>query len=273
MRGARGGPVVCGPFLGEPGYETLYWIPFVRTVVEPLLADGHEVVVVSRGGSDPLYGELAGAGARYIDVIDVLGVEGFLRVERERLTDALRKNQKVASRFERDILRHAVLPHEQPLLPADMFAMLKAYPYASVCSWSLGRPPCASDEVEDRTLLKFWFGGQMPASDENLGRLEQVIERLAAEGPVAAIVNPYSLETRASVDQPFEKLVERLGIPTVSPRSHRTNLGDQIEMIARSRRFACTYGGLAYISLYTNTPTITFYSDPRIVFSDHFSHL
>ena len=45
--------------------------------------DGHEVVVVSRGGADPLYGELTRRGARYVDLIDVLGVEGFLRLERE----------------------------------------------------------------------------------------------------------------------------------------------------------------------------------------------
>jgi hypothetical protein len=269
-RGAE--PLVCGPFLGEPGYETLYWIPFLKRVTEPLLAEGRDVVVISRGGAEPLYGDLLGRGARYIDVLDVFDATAFMTLERNRLRDPLQKNQKRPSDSEREVLAEAGFARARPLLPSHMFSILGRYPYASVCSWARWSHPPPDAERDDVTLLKFWFGGQLPQTDENVDRLRTLIDAVASKGRVAAIVNPYSLEVNPEVDERFERLVESLGIPTVSPVSVRTNLGDQVAMLARSGRLLATYGGLAYLSLYTNTPVTTYYSDPRIVFTPHFSN-
>lgn len=265
------GTLVCGPFLGEPGFETLYWIPFLRRLLGPILSGGGDVVLISRGGVEALYGDLVGRGARYIDVLDLLDPEEFLRMEAERTRDHTAKNQKQqVGDLESRILAEAGLGDATPLLPPAMFSLLAHNPHEQVCDWT-GWPDGSTEKGrEDVTLVKFWFGAQLPPDDENIRRLEALIDRLAQGGRIAAIANPYSLDPSPAFDRPFEELVERLGLETMTTTSYRTNLGDQIAMIGRSRRLVATYGGLAYLSLYTNTPVVTYYSDPKIVFSGHF---
>ncbi len=63
-RRARGSPdtdrpIVVGPWCGEVGFELLYWIPFVRWLVDRARIEGRRLVVVTRGGADVWYRDLA----------------------------------------------------------------------------------------------------------------------------------------------------------------------------------------------------------------------
>jgi len=263
-------PLICGPFLGEPGYETLYWVPFLRRCVRPVLDRGHDVIVVSRGGVESLYSDLLGAGARYLDVLDILSPEDFLAMERERLQDPLRKNQKLQSAFEQRILDEAGLTDARPLLPLHMFSFLARYEAELVCDWDTWPQRSVAIEREDVTLVKFWFGGQLPATHDNVRGLEALLERLAVNEKLVAISNPYSLELHRGFDDPFDDLVGRVGLRRRATTSARNNLGEQAAMLSKSTRMVSTYGGLAYLSLYADTPARTFYTDPRIVFTRHF---
>ena len=261
--------MICGPFLGEPGFETLYWIPFLRTFAYPLLSEGCDVTVISRGGVEHLYADLLTRGATYLDVLDVFAHQDFISLERERLRNPRAKNQKQAGLFETKILNEAGYSGARPLLPAHMFTLLARYSAASICDWR-NWPDSSEGDREELTLIKLWFGGQLPALNRNIHRLEGWIEHFARQGPVAAIINDYSLEVNPGVDEPFADIVARLELPTVTTQSYRTNLGDQIEMLSRSTRFVATYGGLAYLSVYTRTPLVSFYTEPKIVFSQHY---
>ena len=46
-------PLIVGPWLGEVGYEILYWVPFLRWVKSYRPFDPERLVIVSRGGSPP----------------------------------------------------------------------------------------------------------------------------------------------------------------------------------------------------------------------------
>src|SRR5262247_4413537 len=63
----RGVPIVAGPWLGEVGFELLYWVPFLRWCAERLTIDPERFVVVSRGGTENWYRPFA---SRYADVFD-----------------------------------------------------------------------------------------------------------------------------------------------------------------------------------------------------------
>ena len=53
-------PVIVGPWTGEVGFELIYWIPFVRWVVTHVRdCRASALVVVSRGGTAPWYGDVA----------------------------------------------------------------------------------------------------------------------------------------------------------------------------------------------------------------------
>lgn len=270
-RAGKDGPLVCGPFLGEPGFETLYWAPFLKRLAGPALDAGREVAIISRGGAEPLYADLLARGARYLDVIDIMGDERFLSLEAERVRNPMSKNQKadIVSEQEQVILDEAGLGDSTPVRPFSMFRMLSRHAAADVCDWT-GWPEDDRQGREDVTVVKFWFGGQLPETPENLAHLERLITGLRDRGPVAAIYNEFSLDLNRATDQAFEDLVDRLGIEVWTTESMRTNLGDQIRMLARGRRMASTYGGMCYLSLYTNTPLVSYYSNPGVVFSRHF---
>jgi hypothetical protein len=264
------GTLVCGPLLGEPGFETLYWAPFLKRVAEPVLDKGREVLIISRGGAEALYGGLLDRGARYLDVIDVLGAERFLALERERVRNPMSKNQKAAepSVQEQTILEEAGLECHRALRPFQMFAMLSRHSHAEVCDWT-GWPE-ERDGREDVTVVKFWFGGQLPETAENVQRLERLIGTLRERSRVAAVHNEHSLDLNRDTDRAFDELVRRLELDVWETSSIRTNLGDQIAMFRRASRISCTYGGMCYLSLYTNTPLMSYYSNPGVVFSRHF---
>ena len=64
---ARGAPIVAGPWLGEVGFELLYWVPFLRWFAERFDVDPDRLIVMSRGGTASWYRPFA---SRYVDVFD-----------------------------------------------------------------------------------------------------------------------------------------------------------------------------------------------------------
>ena len=43
--------IVAGPWLGEVGFELLYWVPFLRWFTERFQVDPARMLIVSRGGT------------------------------------------------------------------------------------------------------------------------------------------------------------------------------------------------------------------------------
>ena len=60
--GRSGRPVIAGPWLSETGFELLYWVPFVRWMVERARIDGDRLIVVTRGGARGWYRDLTRRG-------------------------------------------------------------------------------------------------------------------------------------------------------------------------------------------------------------------
>lgn len=68
--------VVVGPWLGDPAEEILYWIPYVRHLVERLRLDPSRLVAVSNSGVSGWYDGLCGA---YVDLESLLDPEQLQR--------------------------------------------------------------------------------------------------------------------------------------------------------------------------------------------------
>ena len=66
---AGSGPIIAGPWLGEVGYEALYWLPFLRWVQDRYRIRPERLTVVSRGGVEHWY---EGIAARYVDLFDLV---------------------------------------------------------------------------------------------------------------------------------------------------------------------------------------------------------
>src|SRR5215208_4079168 len=68
----RGLPIVAGPWLGEVGFELVYWVPFLRWCAERVNVNPDHFMVMSRGGTESWYRPFA---ARYADVFEQVSAE------------------------------------------------------------------------------------------------------------------------------------------------------------------------------------------------------
>ncbi|MDO8732938.1 MAG: hypothetical protein Q7L55_10285 [Actinomycetota bacterium] len=278
---AKAATVVFGPFLGEVGFETLYWIPQITTLATSGALDGHRVVVMSRGGTADLYRAI-GIPFEYVDVLDVVSPEEYVARDTQRLIDGgLRaKNHKTGtSDWEWQLISSAGLAGSHVVSADLMHVAIRRFG-----SRALTFPRAAVVRVErtDNVILKFWFGAQMKATTENMRRVSEICKQARDAGPVLAIVNRHTLEDsrpfakpskNLGVDEPFSQICANLDLPTADTASERTNIADQIQLLASARAFKGTYGGFSYLCLYTRTPVMTYYRNPAIVFSRHFSVL
>src|SRR5688572_16225515 len=74
--------IVAGPWLGEVGFELLYWVPFVAWVAERFGIGADRLVAVSRGGTRSWY---TGIASCYYDVFDWVSPAEFRRQHDERI--------------------------------------------------------------------------------------------------------------------------------------------------------------------------------------------
>src|SRR5688500_11848217 len=79
--GRTGEHVLLGPFLGEIGYELLYWIPFLRRELRRHGIAPDQATVLTRGGAAVWYRDFA---ANAIDVLELLPPETYLAKLEER---------------------------------------------------------------------------------------------------------------------------------------------------------------------------------------------
>jgi hypothetical protein len=87
-------PIVAGPWLTEVGYEVLYWIPFLRWFQDAFGITRDRLVVVSRGGMEAAYREIA---ASYVDIFDVMTPAELAARNAERRSSGESGGQKQSS--------------------------------------------------------------------------------------------------------------------------------------------------------------------------------
>jgi hypothetical protein len=126
---ARSGrPVILGPWLGEVGFEILYWIPFLRWVLERVGLDPSRVTAVSRGGPSGWYADVA---AHYADVLDLISVDAYRKGNEQRWRETGEQKQLQCSSFDNAILEsvkgRAGLGQSVVLHPSLMYRICQPY--------------------------------------------------------------------------------------------------------------------------------------------------
>jgi hypothetical protein len=268
---AADGRVVIGPWLGEVGFEVLYWIPFLHWLFERHGVEPEHVTVVSRGGVEPWYDGLCG---RYIEIFETLTPDEFRRATLElwAATGGLQK-QVVVRPWDEQILdatvgeswRGQALLHPQLLYRLFRNVWQGALPIRDFLERAVHRPWRRPDDneltgslPEEFTAVRFYFRDSFPDTDANRALVRDVIERLAARRPTVL------LNTGVVVDEHLDAEPEsgsRVLRPLAGAAPER-NLLVQSAVLSRARLFAGTYGGLAHLAPFYGVPAIGFASDP-----------
>jgi hypothetical protein len=264
---ARSGrPIVVGPWLGEVGFELLYWIPFVRWFTERYEVPPERLIAVSRGGAAAWYAPMAG---RSHDALAFMTMDEFRgRNDRRNMRLGEQKQVAVAPLDEELIaqVRRAEQREVVVLHPSLMYRLFAPYwwghePIAWVrryMRFTTLRPPALGVELpESYTAVKFYFNDCFTDAPVNRAFVDRTIRELAQEGPVI------SLSTGVHVDDhlPCEPDVAAIhGIRHLL--TAETNLLVQAAIVARARRFIGTYGGFAYLAPLCGVPAVSYFTDP-----------
>jgi hypothetical protein len=261
--------VVVGPWLGEVGFEVLYWIPFLRWLFERHEIEPERAIVVSRGGVEAWYDGLCG---RYVEIFEALTPQEFRRatIELWQETGGLQKQVAIRPWDERVLdatigneWRRQALLHPQLLYRLFRNVWQGALPLRDFLDRAAFRPWRVPDDRPERplpeefTAVRFYFRDSFPDTPGSRSLVAEVIERLASRRPVVL------LDTGVVVDEHLdaEPADPRLLRPLLGVSPAR-NLGAQTAVVSRAQLFVGTYGGLAHLAPFYGVPTVGFASDP-----------
>lgn len=268
---AADGRITVGPWLGEVGFEVLYWIPFLHWLFQEHGIPAGDVTVVSRGGAEPWYEGLCG---RYVDVFDAITPDDFRTATLElwAQTGGLQKQVAVRS-WDEEVLdrtlgsdwRDGALLHPQLLYRLFRNVWQAALPVRDFLDravhheWRAPDHDVAASLPEDFTAVRFYFRDSFPDSPENRELVHGVVERLAAHRPVVLLNTGVVVDEHHDAEPPAGDRVHR-PLAGIDPAR---NLAAQSAVIARASLFVGTYGGLAHLAPFYGVPTIGFASDSR----------
>jgi len=260
-------PIVVGPWIGEVGFELLYWIPFIRWFAERYEIGSERLIAVSRGGGAAAwYGALA---ARSHDALSFMSPDEFKRRNQDRHGQFGEQKQVAPASLDEEIVRCVRRAEGQEvsvLHPSTMYRLFAPYwwghqPLEWVRRYTrfvpLQPPSLGGNLPASYTAVKFYFSDCFKDTPGNRAFVDNTIRGLAEEGPVI------SLSTGVTVDDhvPCEPDVSAMqGIRhLLTPES---NLAVQSAIVAGARRFVGTYGGFAYLAPLCGVPAVSYYSNP-----------
>jgi len=264
----RGAPIVAGPWLGEVGFELLYWVPFLRWCAERFSVDPERFMVVSRGGTESWYRPFA---ARYADVFEQVSPERFREQHDARVRDGGEQKQTCVSEFDQDLIaatmRHAHVTDWSLLHPSVMYDVLNPYWWGHQPDrWVHDHVRYARLDGQSRTTVldlparyvavKFYFNECFPATPQNRAFVRDSLRLLAASGPVVALSTGLNIDDHAG-DRVDEHGVRHL--PEGIDPAH--NLHIQSAIVAGADAFVGTYGGFSYMAPFHGVKSLAFYSD------------
>jgi hypothetical protein len=264
---AQDRPIVAGPWLGEVGFELLYWVPFLRWFAERFHVPRERLIAVARGGSaEAWYGSIAG---RTYDALAFMPPDEFRRKNEDRSGRLGEQKQIVETPIDQEIIAF-VRQSERRLVsvlhPAVMFRLYAPYWWGhQSLDWVrryaryslLAPPPLQADLPSKYTAVKFYFNDCFRDTPANRAFVHEVVRALGAEGPVVSLSTGVALDNHDPCEPDIAAMQSVRHL--LSPRN---NLVVQSAVVAGARRFVGTYGGFAYLAPMCGVPALTYYSEP-----------
>lgn len=263
------GPIVAGPWLGEVGFELLYWVPFLAWFAERFSVAPERLVVLSRGGTRSWYEPFAGG---YRDVLDYVTPEAFKAHHEARVREIGEQKQVRLTGLERSLLATMTaddgLASAPVLHPSLMYRVLRPYwwghlgpewvqrhaRYRPLPRLPRGDLPRLPDSY---TAVKFYFNDCFPSTEATRAHVREIVSRLAARGPVVSISAGIDLDDHGGCRIEAGGVLDLAG---ATPPSR--NLHVQSAIVAHADAFVGTYGGFAYLAPFLGVPCKAYYGDP-----------
>jgi hypothetical protein len=264
---ASGKPILAGPYLGEVGFELLYWVPFLAWFAERYEVPRDRIIAVSRGGASSWYSHVA---SRYRDVFEVMEPGEFRSRNDARIRELGEQKQievtaldcALADAVMRQSARDARMLH--PSLMYSLFApfwwghLPLAWIDAHARFRRLTVPPLPPTLRVPReyTAVKFYFNDCFADAPGSHAFVDDTVHALAREQPVVSLSTGLTIDDHAACEPRLTGVIQ----PGYEARS---NLDVQTAIVGRARQFVGTYGGFAYLAPLVGVPSTAYFSDPH----------
>jgi hypothetical protein len=268
-------PIIVGPWLAEVGYEVLYWIPFLRWFQDAYGIPSDRLVVLSRGGMERAY---AGIARRYVDLFDLMTPRELAARNHQRriAEEGGGQKQSLPGTLDDELVataRSRVGIADAPVChPSLMFKLFREVWHGNLpmdLLWRRTRyeatrlPPVETDfdVPQDFVAVKLYSGPALTMSKSTRASLRELVAQAATIAPVLL------LDVDLGIDEHRDLELDDLpGVTSArSLMEARTNLGVQIALIARSRFFLSSCGGLAWLSPFLGVPTVAVYDTDHLL--------
>jgi hypothetical protein len=261
--GRDGERVLVGPFLGEVGYELLYWTPLLRKLLRERGIERERVTVLTRGGAAVWYVDFAADAVEILDLVDVERYPEILRARRQHAGDAKQLtvdafDLQLAARAREQIgdahLLHPLLMYSrlrflwEGLVSPDRAPSLADYA-------RLAPPPVSLPLPERYVAVKAYFSDSLPETTKTRRLLDELVKQVAEWSEVIVLANSGRLDEHDEWHTTGTRV--HSAIDWLEPRS---NLAVQTEIVARADALVCTYGGFAYLGPLLGVPTLGVYA-------------
>ena len=270
-------PLMIGPWVGEVGFELLYWIPFLNWALTTHGLDRRRLIVVSRGGAKPWYRHLTD---EYLDVFSLFTLDEYREANEARWDKAGHQKQYKVEQMDLDILERAKdrvgLKDVELLHPSLMYKLLRFFWFDKAgialldCHTNYRRfAPIEESEIARRlpsqyVAARFYFRPSFPDTPDNRRFAAEIVRTISRDVPVVL------LNTGHKPDEHEDLAVTGSSIYHVDDlMSLEQNLEVQTEIVSRAAAFVGTYGGLAYLAPFYGVPSVSFYSDEAELVPSH----
>ncbi|MBI3049000.1 MAG: hypothetical protein HYY76_11905 [Acidobacteria bacterium] len=264
---SSGRPILAGPWLGEVGFEILYWAPFLRWFASEFHVPPERLAVLSRGGTWSWYAPIAG---RYYEVFDYVQPDVVRQWREAHVGEAGEQKQTRLTQRERQLLDRvrASLPAATAVLhPSVMYDLMNPFWWRHLDEdWihrhtryqRLERPPRMTglNLPERYVAAKFYFNDCFPATEENRAFVRAELARLADRGPVVSLSAGVAIDDHGACAVTTYGVVDMAG---TAPPSQ--NLHVQSAIVAHADAFVGTYGGFAYLAPFYGVRSTSYYGD------------
>jgi hypothetical protein len=254
--------LLVGPFVGEVGFELLYWIPLVRALLERHGVDPDRVTVLTRGGAGAWYADFAGGA---VEIFDLLPSDEFVRRVAERRAAVGDLNQLTVEQLDRHLLARA--PEKKgpatgvdPLLMyaglrsdhagwRSVDALARRARYRLLAEAEAAVP---EDLAAGYVAVKAYDSDCLPLDTAACARLDAIVATIAASAPVVVLATGRLDDHSTWVPASGKARIVAIDDP-------RSNLAVQAEIVRRARALVTNAGGFSYLGAFTGTPTLALY--------------
>lgn len=267
-------PILIGPWRGEIGFESLYWIPWIEQFAHDYKIAPERLLPISRGGAAAWYGMPHGLELLAMRDAQALRVQSRVEVARTGMFKQIAVND-----FDRGIIRDASDTARAELgTKTRCHAIHPAWMYHSLASFWTGhkgiewigpklrmRTIVTPDLPEGMTLpkhfvaVKFYSRLTFPGQHKFVHKfLDACLQQLASECDVILLDPKQHMDDHADLTRGYKgsRLHHVDDLMELTPEN---NLLAQSAILGRSMGFVGTYGGFAQLALRMGKPSTSFY--------------